>query len=223
MCGQDLLTASTRERRSPREHLVYDGAERVEIRAVVGRGIGRRLLGRHVRRGPESDADAREGGAAGGRVQRFRDAEVRDQGMAAGQEHVVWLDVAVDDAMPVRIPQRVGYLAGDRAYLVDWELRLTGEALPQALALDVRHHVIHQAGGDTRIVEWDDVLVGEAGRDLDLAQEPLRTEGGRELGLQDFDSDATMVLPVVGHVDRRHPPAAEFALDRVAPGEGGLK
>jgi len=52
---------------------------------------------------------------------------------------------------------------------------------------------------------------------------PLRAERRGELGLQHLDSDPAMMLEVLSEIDRRHPPATELALDRVAVGEGGLQ
>ena len=60
-------------------------------------------------------------------------------------------------------------------------------------------------------------------RDLDLAQEALVAERRGKLGLQDLEGDGAVVLEVLGQIDRGHPAAAEFALDRVAAGEGGLQ
>src|SRR5439155_27252232 len=44
-----------------------------------------------------------------------------------------------------------------------------------------------------------------------------------EFGLQHLDGDPAMMLEVLSEIDRRHPPAAELTLDRVAGGEGGLQ
>jgi len=41
--------------------------------------------------------------------------------------------------------------------------------------------------------------------------------------VEDLEGDKTVVLQVTGEIDRRHPAAAELALDRVAAGEGGLQ
>src|SRR2546422_480892 len=46
--------------------------------------------------------------------------------------------------------------------------------------------------------------VREAGRDLDLTEKPLRTQGSRDFGLQDLDGDSAMVLQVLGEIDVRH-------------------
>ena len=48
--GEELDGLRLRERRLAREHLVGEHAERVDVGAVVGRGVGGRLLGRHVGR-----------------------------------------------------------------------------------------------------------------------------------------------------------------------------
>ena len=72
------------ERRPPGEQLVRHAAERVDVGAVVGRGIGRRLLGRHVRRRADRRADLRQRAARLPRASvraapmRLRDAEVGD-------------------------------------------------------------------------------------------------------------------------------------------------
>src|SRR3990172_1952540 len=65
--------------------------------------------------------------------------------------------------------------------------------------------------------------VGESSCDLDLPQEPLRAQQGRELGLQNLDRDLAVVLEVLGEVDSSHASAAELALKPVAVGQRGLE
>ena len=43
----------------------------------------------------------------------------------------------------------------------------------------------------------------------------------RRLGMEYFDDDRAVLLPVLGQKHDRHPAAAEFALDGRAVGEGG--
>src|SRR5439155_16901325 len=74
-----------------------------------------------------------------------------------------------------------------------------------------------------RVMQRQDVGVGEPGGQLDFPEEPLGAEGGGELGLQYLDRDLTVVLEVLGEVNCGHPAAPELTLDRVAVGEGGLQ
>src|SRR5712692_7302031 len=63
----------------------------------------------------------------------------------------------------------------------------------------------------------------KASGELDLAAEPLRTQCRGEFGMEDLQGDRAVVLEISCEVDRRHPPAAELALERVAAAEGGLQ
>ncbi len=49
--------------------------------------------------------------------------------------------------------------------------------------------------------------------------EPLLAEGRREFGVERLQGDTAVVLQIAGEVDRRHPPAAELAIDRVTVGK----
>ena len=63
----------------------------------------------------------------------------------------------------------------------------------------------------------------QVGGVLDLAEEALGAEDGRELGAEDLEGDLAVVLQVVGQVDGGHAAAAELALDRVPVGEGSAQ
>ena len=63
----------------------------------------------------------------------------------------------------------------------------------------------------------------EIGGDLDLVEEPLAADDGRQLGPQHFHRDLAIVLDVVREVHRCHAAGAHFPLDAVAVGEGGLE
>ena len=60
----------------------------------------------------------------------------------------------------------------------------------------------------------------EVGRRLDLGQEALGADDRGQLRLQDFERDLTLVLEVVGEIDRGHAALAELSLDGVAAFEG---
>src|SRR2546425_10004002 len=69
--------------------------------------------------------------------------------------------------------------------------------------------------------------MSEARRDLDLPQEPLGADRGRELAPEHLDRHLAVVLLVLGEVDGRHAAPAELAVDGVAVregrGEGGVR
>ena len=121
------------------------------------------------------------------------------------------------------VAQCVRHLAGDLNRFLERQLLLAIQSGAQCFSIDEGHHVIQKAGGFSRVVEGQDVWVREARRDFDLAEEPLRTERGSELGLQHLDGDLAMVLQVLGEIDRRHPAAAQLSLDQVTVGECRLE
>ncbi len=106
----------------------------------------------------------------------MRHAEVRHEGMAILQEHVRGLDVAVHDPALVRVLERAGDLVGDAERLVDGELVLPVEPVPQALALDEGHHVVERPSRLPGRVDRHDVRVHQPGRELHLAHEALPSE-----------------------------------------------
>ena len=55
----------------------------------------------------------------------------------------------------------------------------------------------------------------ESRGELDLPQEALGAEAGREIRMQHLDRDSAIVLAVLGEVHGRHAAAAELAIDRV--------
>ena len=63
----------------------------------------------------------------------------------------------------------------------------------------------------------------QLGGKSDLAEEAFRAERMGELRMENLERHRSVVLQVLGEVDRGHPTAAELALDRVAVGEGGGK
>ena len=115
-------------------------------------------------------------------VERLGDAEVGDQRVALGREHVVRLDVPVHYAVPVGVAQRVGHVAQDAGGLGHGQLALAPEPRAQRLALHQRHGVVEQlarlAGGEQR----DDVGMLERRGQVDLAAEAVEAQAGGEVG-----------------------------------------
>ena len=143
--------------------------------------------------------------------------------MAFREQDVVGLDVAVHDAVPVRVVQRLGYLAGEPDGVLDRQLHFALQPVAQALALDVGHRVPEPACCLARVEHGQDVRVLEPGRGLDLAQEALRAEHRAEFGVEHLERDGPVVPEVAGEVHGGHAAAPELALERVAVGQGGLQ
>ncbi len=152
-----------------------------------------------------------------GLLQRARDPEVGDQGVPAAQQDVLRLDVPVDDPLPVGVGQRIGHLARELERLVHRELRLAIQAIPQRLALDVRHHVVEETGGLTRVVQRQDMRVAEVGRHLDLAQEALGPEHVGQLGTQDLERHRAVMPFVARQVHGGHATVAESSEHAIGP------
>ena len=214
---RDLERRVARERHLPGQHLVEHDADRVEVGGLVDRRAAR-LLGREVLRGADDRADL-------GHLARARagDAEIGHlQPALRADEHVVRLDVAVDDPVLVRETDR----RQDLPRVVDRDLDRRRPAphdqLLQGAAVEVLHRDVVGALGLAAVVDRDDVRVAQAGRVLGLAAEALDERVvGRVAVVEDLDRDAAAELLVLGEVDVRHPTRAELALDAVAAVEDG--
>ncbi len=143
--GGDLHRVRPQEGRAPSQALEEHAPEREHVGARVHLGAALELLRRHVPRGPEEHARPREPRGLG-RV--ARDPEVDHLGerhVASGQEEVLRLEVAVDDAARVRVGQGVRRAADDRERLLHGE-PLAREARGEVLALEPFHgEVAHAA------------------------------------------------------------------------------
>jgi hypothetical protein len=136
--------------------------------------------------------------------------------VAALQQDVFRLDVAVNELVLVRMGQRVGHLARDAERLVHGQLPLPPQAVAERLALDIRHDVVEEPIRLARIVERHDVRVPQPCRDPDLPQEPLGPERRRQLGPQHLHRDRPPVPRVLCQVDQRHPARPQLAPDQIA-------
>jgi hypothetical protein len=59
--------------------------------------------------------------------------------------------------------------------------------------------------------------------DIDLAEEPLPHQQGREIWIEYFDGDSPPRVTLFCQVDRRHPSATDLLQDLVPVGEGGAE
>jgi len=215
VCGQHLLGREAAERRMPGQHLVGHNAERVDVRPVIGARVGGRLLRRHVGRSAERHADGGEGGLPRRRAQRFGYAEIGDHGVLPRDQHVVRLDVPVDQSVLVGIGERLRDVEQDAHRFGDRQFALTHELRPQGLAFDQRHRVVEQTLSRSGGEQGDDVRVLQLGGALDLTAEPLHVEPGGEVRGQHLDHDLAIEGDLGGDEDATHPATAELALDAV--------
>ena len=172
---------------------------------------------------PSATPDGGELVSARGFGHRLGHAEIHDQRVAARQQHVLGLDVAVDHAGAVGRGERLGDLAQQPHGLGYRKLADAREPVAQRLALYERHHVVEEAAGLTGVEHTEDVRVLQAGGDLDLPREPLGAEGGGELRAQHLQRHFAVVLQVLGEVDSGHAALSELPLDAVALGQGSLQ
>ena len=212
----DRLRGRPGERRRPAQHLIEHAAEAVDVAPPVHLRRAAGLLRAHVGRRPDGEARLGEALVARG-LARGGDAEVGHDGLVAVEQDVLGLDVAVDDAVPVRVVQREPDLAGDADGGRHREPPLALQPPAQGLARHVRHHVIEEPVGLARVEERQDVGVGEAGDEADLAEEALGAHRGRELRVDHLERDRAVMPEVVGEENRRGAAAAEKRQAPVGP------
>ena len=195
------------------------------------------LLGRHVPRRSEDGADLgldrvelreRRGLAA---RDHLRDAEVEDlhdllvpvggvrlrRRQNPGEEEVVGLEIAMDNALRVRLGEGAKRLArsihGDR----NGEATEPREALPEALALEELHREIELARvAGAEVEDGDRVRRGEERVGARLAEKAgLRVLVDRAVAAEDLDRDLATHRVLLGAIDRAHRAGAEPRGDRV--------
>ncbi len=218
----DRLRRRAGERRIAGQHLVEHRAERVHVGARGDLALAHRLLRRHVVRRAERHAGLGHPAAAG-LAGGERDAEVGDQRPIVVQQDVLGLDVAVDDAVPVGVVERVGDLARDPDGVGDRELLLAAQPVAQRLALDERHDVEEAAVRLARVEQRQDVRVLQIRRQLDLGEEPLGADHRGELGTHELERDLAVVPEILGQVYGRHSAGPDLAFDPVAVRQRALE
>ncbi len=133
------------------------------------------------------------------------------------EQDVLRLDVAVDDALAVRVHQPRQHLAhdGDRSRWCD--LLLLAQELAQALARRELHHQVRGSVFHAEVGDRHAVRVGKAahGARLDL-EAPQAVRGGGVLLEQELDGDPAAELDALAAVDRAHRPVADPLDDPVA-------
>lgn len=94
-------------------------------------------------------------------------------------------------------------------------LRLDGDRDGKAHAFRGRIPFFDIESAD-RGVQPQNVRVLELGGDRDFPQKPIGAHRSRDLGKENLDGDAPLVLQVAGKVHGRHPTLSQVVLDGVA-------
>ena len=215
--GEHIRSA---EGRLTRQQLVEHAGQAVLVCPRVHLAVASGLLGTHVGGGPHAEAGLGQP-VAGRDARGARDAEVRDQRVALGEQDVLRLHVAMDQPLGVGIVERFPRLPHQAQCFGQGERALAGKPLAQRLTLHVRHDV-ERPGlalvGGAGVEQGEDVGVLEPRQDLDLAQEALASLAADDLGVQDLDRHEAVVLAVA----RGRPSPCRPGPARVRPRSGRL-
>jgi hypothetical protein len=220
----DQLTGDVSlERTTPDHALVGDHRHRPEVAPAIERLATARLLRAHVMRRPEDRAGLGLDLVGGSRrVDQLGDAEIEDlhQGLRAAvssEEHVVGLEIAVDDARLMRAGHRAAHPGEDLRDLLEGELRRAPQTRAERLSLEELHH---DEGGVLLHAVVDDLHhVGAAKRrgGARLAQEPrpLRVALG-ETRIEQLDRDRGAQTELLSAPHRPHAPLSDEGEDSIA-------
>ena len=203
-----------RKRHLSGEQFVEKRAQRVDV-ALLSRPLAPRLLGRDVVARAEHRPALRVLGVER-EMLRPRDPEVGDLRVAVPHQHVLRLDVAVDDAVRVRKGKGATDLDGELQGPSHRQGPRAPDQLLQVLALDVLEDDVLHPVRLAPVDDGDDVRVVEPRDGERLAPEALDVLGVVGVALvQDLHGDASAELVVACPVDARHPAGARQLLDLV--------
>jgi len=136
--------------------------------------------------------------------------------MARGQQDVLGLDVAMHDAMRVRIPECVRDFSKEPCDFGDGPPWVFGETRAQGFAFDIGHRVERDALRRARLEQRNDVRMLESRDDFDLAVKPLATDDGTELRWQDLQYDVSRGRDLVRQEDATQSSATQLTPNDVS-------
>ena len=145
-------------------------------------------------------------------------AEISDLDHVVIRDHdVLRLNIPVDDAVGMRVLQRLADLCGVVQRLRGTEHAVICHALLERLTLDELHDDIFRLAGVADIVDRDDIRLREHGDCVRLCLKAVFQLGiRRHLIAQDLDGNIAMQLMAHGLVDDRHTAAADDFQDLIA-------
>ena len=180
------------------------------------------LLGRHVGRGADGNADGGDAGVTGGGAQRLGDSKIGDEGVVPGEQNIFGFDVSMRDTLIVRVLEGVGDVAKDPDSVADRQLARALQSRAQRLAFDARHGVIEEVVLGAGEEERDDVRILQSRGQLNLAAEAVDVEPSPHLRRQDFYDDIATEGDFADDEDARHS-TAQILGDLIAVAERTLK
>ena len=200
------------------EQLVEHDTGGVDVGAGVGAAVHDQLRG-EVGDGPDQDASGRR--VLGVGADRLGEAEVGHLDPAVvGDQHVLGLDVTVDEARPVGGGQCGQHGLEERERPGGRHRALLADHVAQRVPGDQLHGEVDGAVLLALVVDRHHVRVREPGGGPGLADEP-----GRELlvvahpRVHDLDRDRAVQADVGGLVDAGHAAAGDARADAVPPVE----
>jgi hypothetical protein len=217
-----LVGRITSERPPADSERVEHHAQSPEIGARVGR-LAAKLLGRHVGYGADQLArlgQAHTGFRLGGVSQvgpdSLREAEVEDLGPSVGRdEHVGAFQIAVHDAVRVRVGQRVRDLRAVAMNLGERQ-RLLARDDAERPAFHQLHRDVGLAVGLPHFEDRGDADVVQGRSGARLAQEPrARSRVFEPIGWKELERDVAVETLVVSAIDLAHAASAELLDDAV--------
>jgi hypothetical protein len=216
------------EGEEPRQAAPQHEAERVQVGADVEVLLAEGLLGGHVERCPQDEARLRQGRPL---VERApgepQVGELRRP--RAIEEDVLRLHVAMDEAAPLGVRQRLEQRVGEPQDLILRQAPpAAGQELLERAALDeLERDVVAARGAVVPLVDHrHDVRVVQQRGGLRLAQEAQdELAVDRQVGGEDLERHGAVEAHLPGEVDLAHGARAERALDHEArdaePGGAG--
>ncbi len=192
----------------PGQHLVEHHAQRVDVGARVDR-LAKHLLGGHVERRAHHHLGQRQSFV----VQGERDAEVDHARLhLLVDEDVGWLEVAMNDAVPVGMGNAARHLR-QQLDALPCRQRMLVEQLVQIQTVDVVHRQVGHAVLDAVAVDSQDIGMVQSGHQSALALEAFGRSAGQ---VQHLDCQVALQSGIEGAVDLSHAALADQLLQPVA-------